>query len=192
MSHLVAAAVFDRMSTMEYSLAAEVFGQDRRLLTPDWYDFLPCRVEPGRLRSGLGLDYTPAGALGDLAAADTILITGWREPVEEPPEALLEALRAAHARGARLVSICTGAFVLAYAGLLDGRRATTHWLHARKLRRLFPRVEVDEQPLYIHDRTSGGQISTSAGSVAGLDLCLALVREDHGVAVANVIARRLV
>lgn len=192
MRHLIAVAVFDRISAFEYSLAAEILGRDRRELTEDWYEFLPCRVEPGPQRSSHGFAIEPAGTLEDMASADTLLVTGWRDPEEKPPEAWLETLRRAHAGGARVVSICTGAFVLAYAGLLDGRIVTTHWLHADTLRRLFPKVRVDEDALYLHDRSENGWISTSAGCAAGLDLCLALVREDHGLSVANAIARRMV
>lgn len=192
MRHLIASATYDGLLAFEYSLAREIFGRDRRSLVANWYEFRPCRVERGRLFSSHGLQIRPNGTLEDLATANTVLIAGWRDPLERPPEPLLEALRCAHAKGARLMSICTGAFPLAYAGLLDGRQATTHWLHADTLMRLFPRIRVEKDALYLHDTTGSGQISTSAGCAAGLDLCLAIVRQDFGLAIANSIARRMV
>lgn len=192
MKHVIAAVIYDGLLAFEYSLAREILGRDRRELVADWYEFRACGVEPGPLRSSHGFEIRPPGTLGDLATADTILIAGWREPLECPPEPLLEALRRAHARGSRLVSICTGAFALAHAGLLDGRVATTHWLHTDTLRKAFPRVRIKEDALYLHDRSGPGQISTSAGCAAGLDLCLAMIREDFGLKIANTIARRMV
>ena len=153
-----------------------------------WYDFKPCRVERGRLLTSHGLEIKPAYGVSDLVTADTVVIPGWRVPMERPKTTFIKALQTAHGNGARLVSICTGAFALAYAGLLDGRRATTHWLHADSFRRLFPAVDVTDDALYVHD----DRISTSAGSSAGLDLCLAIIREDFGIAVANTVARRMV
>ena len=187
-SHRIAAAIYNGLAGFEYGIVAEVFGLERPGLGVDWYEFLPCRVEPGPLHSNHSLEIDPPGTLADLAGADTVLIPSWRDPLERPPEPFLEAVLEAHAQGARLVTVCTGAFVLAHAGLLDGRQATTHWLHAETLRREFPEVRVDEDALYVHD----DHISTSAGSAAGLDLCLALVREDFGITVANKVARRLV
>jgi AraC family transcriptional activator FtrA len=192
MRHVIATAVYDGLLAFEYSIAREILGHDRRNLVPSWYDFQPCRIEPGRLFSSHGLEIRPPGTLQDLATADTVLIPGWREPAEPPPEPLLDALRRTHARGTRLVSICTGAFVLAHAGLLDGRTATTHWLHSETLKTLFPKVLVQEDSLYLHDTSGPGPISTSAGCAAGLDLCLAVVREDFGLTIANTIARRMV
>ena len=192
MSHVIAAAIYNGLRAFEYSIAREILGRDRRNLTPDWYSFLPCRVERGRLFSNHGLEIRPTGTLDDLVTADTVLIAGWRGPSERPPEPMLDALRQAHANGARLVSICTGAFPLAHAGLLDGRKATTHWLYSDILRKDFPRVRVEDDALYLHDQGGSGQISTSAGCAAGLDLCLAVVREDFGLTLANTIARRMV
>ena len=116
------------------------------------------------------------------------MIPGWRGTDCDVPEVVLTALRAAHSRGARLLSICSGAFVLAATGLLDGKRATTHWRYAEALRRRYPNVQVDPRVLYVDE----GQVLTSAGSAAGLDLCLHLVRRDFGANVANQVARRLV
>jgi AraC family transcriptional activator FtrA len=128
------------------------------------------------------------GGLDRLLAAGTIVIPGWQGIAAPVPASVLAALRAAHSRGARLLSICSGSFVLAATGLLDGRRATTHWRYADELRRRFPQVRVDPEVLYVDE----GQILTSAGSAAGLDLCLHLVRRDYGPVIANQVARRLV
>lgn len=124
----------------------------------------------------------------DLASADTVLIPSVRDVEQAPSDALLEAIRAADTRGARLVSICSGAFALAAAGVLDGRTATTHWIYADLLAQRYPSIDVDPAPLYVDN----GRVLTSAGCAAGLDLCLHIVRADHGVRVANDIARRLV
>ena len=113
---------------------------------------------------------------------------GWSDPDDEPSDALKEALRAAHARGARIVSLCTGAFVLAASGLLDGRRATTHWMYAERLQLRYPRVQLDPDVLYVAD----DDVMTSAGTAAGIDLCLHLVALDHGIDAAAAVARRLV
>lgn len=128
------------------------------------------------------------GGLERLDSAGTIMIPGWQGTDVPVPEPIIEALRRAHERGARLLSICSGSFVLAATGLLDGKRATTHWRHAEALHRGYPRVQVDPNVLYVDE----GQILTSAGSAAGLDLCLHLIRRDFGAEVANQVARRLV
>jgi AraC family transcriptional activator FtrA len=127
--------------------------------------------------------------LDDLKKAGTVIIPGWKdEPTNPVPVELTAALRAAHEAGVRIVSICTGAFVLAAAGLLDGKRATTHWRYAHVLQTMYPRIDVDPSVLYIDE----GQVLTSAGSAAAIDLCLHVVRKDYGAQVANHIARRLV
>ncbi|MEM7483147.1 MAG: helix-turn-helix domain-containing protein [Acidobacteriota bacterium] len=192
MGPLIAAAIYDGLPGFEYSIAWEVLGRDRRDIVDDWYEFLPCRVEDGPLHSQHGMQFEPAGSLADLARAHTVLIPGWRGAVERPPEPFLEAIRDAHAQGVRLVTICTGVFVPAHAGLLDGRTATTHWMHVEALRTAFPRIEVQDDALYVKDTAGPGPIYTSAGSAAGLDLCFALVREDFGLTVSNAIARRVV
>jgi transcriptional regulator GlxA family with amidase domain len=142
----------------------------------------------GCVRSSTGLPIATQGGLDLLRTAETIVVPGYVEIDRRPPEALLEGLRRAARRGARILSICTGAFTLAWAGLLDGRRATTHWPSCHHLARMFPRVEVDPGVLYIDD----GDVLTSAGASAGLDLCLHVIRKDHGAAVARQIARRIV
>lgn len=192
MRHRIAAAIYDGLLGFEYGVAREILGRDRTNLTPDWYEFLPCRVEPGRLFSSHGLEVQPEGELTDLARADTILISGWREPHHRPCEPFLDALVKAHHRGARLVSICTGVFPLAHSGVLNGRSATTHWLHVDELSRCFPEINVERDALYLDDDAPPASISTSAGSSAGIDLCLAVVRQDFGVRIANTIARRMV
>jgi AraC family transcriptional activator FtrA len=123
-----------------------------------------------------------------LQHAGTIVIPGWRQADEPPPQPLVRALRSAHAGGARLVSICSGVFVLAATGLLDGKRATTHWRYVDRLISRFPKIRVEPDVLYVDE----GSILTSAGSAAGIDLCLHIVRRDYGAEIANEIARRLV
>jgi proline iminopeptidase len=135
-----------------------------------------------------GLKVIADAGMGALARADTIIVPGSRDIVGSPSVAMLDALRRAHRRGARIASICAGAFILAAAGLLDGRRATAHWAHTETLSRRYPRVQVDANVLYVDD----GDIMTSAGRAAGLDLCLHIVRSDHGTEIANHVARRLV
>ena len=130
----------------------------------------------------------PSHGLDRLATADLILVVGASPPVPAPPVALVTQLRAAVQRGATVASVCTGAFVLAAAGLLDGRRATTHWMHAPLLATQYPQVTVEADRLYVED----GQILTSAGSAAAIDLCLHLIRREHGAETANSVARQMV
>jgi AraC family transcriptional activator FtrA len=184
---LVVALVYDGLCAFEFSCAAEVFGLARPELGPDWYRFETC--SRGRsVSSQYGMRMRAANGLERLHAAGTIVIPGWQGIDVPVPQAILDALRAAHARGARLLSICSGAFVLAATGLLDGRRATTHWRYAEALQRRYPAICVDPNVLYVDE----GSVLTSAGSAAGLDLCLHLVRRDYGSAIANQVARRLV
>jgi AraC family transcriptional activator FtrA len=135
-----------------------------------------------------GVIVAPTAGLRALREAGTIVIPGWRNADETPPEPVLKAIRSAHARGARLVTICSGVFVLAAAGLLDGKRATTHWRYVDRLRARFPKVRVEPDVLYVDE----GTILTSAGSAAGIDLCLHIVRRDYGADIANQVARRLI
>lgn len=185
---MVVALVYDGFCAFEFSCATEVFGLPRPELGPDWYRFETCAAAGRSVAGQYGMRMKAESGLDRLAAAGTIVIPGWRGVDEPVPEAVLNALRRAHARGARLLSICSGAFVLAAAGLLDGKRATTHWRYAEALRRLYPRINVDANVLYVDE----GSILTSAGSAAGLDLCLHVVRRDFGPAIANQVARRLV
>src|SRR3954451_8135064 len=183
----VAVAVVNGTAQFELAVTAEVFGVDRTELTPDWYDLKLCAAEPGPIRVQGGLLLETTYGVDDLVCADTVIVPAAGETAgcHEP---LLEALRAAYDNGARIASICTGAFLLAEAGLLDGRRATTHWAHAEEFARRYPAVSVDPNVLYVED----GRIYTSAGTAAGIDLCLHLVRLDLGSEIANAVARRMV
>jgi AraC family transcriptional regulator, transcriptional activator FtrA len=185
---LVVVLAYDGLCVFEFSCAAEVFGLSRPELGPDWYRFETCSLKGASVRSQYGMRIKTANGLERLAAAGTIVIPGWAGIDVPVPRAILEALRRAHARGARVLSICSGAFVLAAAGLLDGRQATTHWRYAEALQRRFPKIGIDANVLYVDE----GSVLTSAGSAAGLDLCLHLVRRDYGSKIANQIARRLV
>lgn len=184
--HLVAALVLPGATQFEFAAACEVFGEDRSDLGVDWYDFIVCTAGPGPVDLGRGFSVATEHGLEDLVAADTVVVVPARET--EIPADVLEALRRAHAGGARMVSLCTGAFVLAAAGLLDDRPATTHWLHAPELARRHPQIRIDPNVLYVDD----GDVLTSAGTAASIDLCLHLVRKDFGAEVANIVARRLV
>ncbi|MFI8513353.1 helix-turn-helix domain-containing protein [Streptomyces sp. NPDC085460] len=181
----VALAVTDGMLHFELAVAQEVFGSAPDAVGVPWYDLTVCG--PGPVPFG-PFRLAPDHGLDRLADAGTVVVPGWADVDVEPSAELVGALRAAHAAGARIVSLCTGAFVLAAAGLLDGRRATTHWAHADALAARHPEVEVDPDVLYV----DGGSVLTSAGKAAALDLCLHVVRLDHGSAVANAVARRLV
>ncbi|MER5311548.1 helix-turn-helix domain-containing protein [Streptomyces sp. NPDC002773] len=174
----VALAVTDGMLHFELSVAHEVFGDAA-------YDLVVCG--PGPVRFGR-FRLEPDAGLDQLPYADTVIVPGWADVDVDPPAELVHAVRAAHEAGARVASLCTGAFVLAAAGLLDGRRATTHWAHTDVLAARHPLVEVDPDVLYVDN----GSVLTSAGKAAAMDLCLHLVRLDHGSAHANTIARRLV
>ena len=186
--HTVAAVVNEGCLTFDLAVPCEVFGWDRSYLGVDWYDFKVVAADPPPIRTVTGFTIDTPHRLDELATADTIVIPGWSDPEVLPSAELVEALRAAHDRGARLVSICIGAFVLAEAGLLDARTATTHWAYVDRFRTRYPRVQVDPKVLYVDD----GQILTSAGTAAGMDLCLHIVRLDHGAEVANGVARMVV
>ena len=183
----VAVLAYDGLCTFEFGIAVELFGLPRPELA-DWYRFRICAAEPGPLRAIGGFAVTAEGGLAELETAGTIIVPGWRDVAAPPPADLLEALRRAHGQGARLVSICSGVFVLAATGLLDGKRATTHWRYTERLARAHPAIRIEPDVLYVDE----GQILTSAGSAAGLDLGLHLIRRDFGPAIANQVARRLV
>jgi AraC family transcriptional activator FtrA len=184
----VAALVYDGLCTFEFGIVVELFGLRRKNLDVQWYDFEVCSLERGPIRASGGILVEARRGLRSLQRAGTIVIPGWRNADEPPPPSLLGALRKAHAEGARLVSICSGVFVLAATGLLDGKRATTHWRYVDRLRSRFPRIRVEQDVLYVDE----GSILTSAGSAAGIDLGLHMVRRDYGAEIANEIARRLV
>ncbi|HVT58291.1 MAG TPA: transcriptional regulator FtrA [Thermoanaerobaculia bacterium] len=184
----VVALVYDRLSIFEFAIVVEAFGLPRPELPVDWYCFSACSLEPPPARATGGVRVSARSGLGALRTAGTVVIPGWRDPDELPPAALLDAVRRAHRRGARLMSICSGVFVLAAAGLLDGKRATTHWRYLDKLRARYPEIQIEPDVLYVDE----GDILTSAGSAAGIDLCLHLIRRDYGADIANQVARRMV
>jgi AraC family transcriptional activator FtrA len=184
----VCVLAYDGLCTFEFGICVEVFGLPRPELERPWYRFRVVAVEPGPLRATGGIRIEADAGLKALGRADIILVPGWRGMDEPVPEPLIAALRRAHKRGARIASICSGVFVLAAAGLLDGKRATTHWRYAEALQRRFPAVTVEPDVLYVDE----GGVLTSAGSAAGLDLCLHMVRRDYGAEIANQVAKRLV
>jgi transcriptional regulator GlxA family with amidase domain len=181
--HRIVALALPNVVAFDLSVPAQVFG---RYEGP--YLFEACAPRAGRVPTTTGFGVHVDRGLEALREADTVIVPGFDPPSWELPGAVLEALRAAHARGARVGSICTGAFALAAAGLLDGRRATTHWAYAERLARMYPKVEVDAGVLYVDE----GDVVTSAGVAAGIDLCLHLVRRDVGAEAANTIARQIV
>jgi len=185
---LVAALLYDGLCTFEFGIAAEIFGLSRPEMGESWYRFASCAVEDGPLRAHGGFRLTPDHGAELIDQADIIVVPGWKGAGAVVPEDLCRRLRAAHERGARLASICSGAFVLAAAGLLDGGIATTHWRYAEALRARYPEIDVDRVSLY----RSHGRIFTSAGSAAGIDLMIEIVRQDYGPEAANTVARRLV
>jgi transcriptional regulator GlxA family with amidase domain len=186
--HTVAAVIDQGALTFDFAIPCEVFGFDRSDIVDPWYEFLVVAAGDRRVRTQTGFVIEATDGLAALKRADTIIVPGWADPDIAPSPALTRALATAHARGARIASVCTGAFVLAAAGLLDGRRATTHWLYATRLQERYPCVDVDPSVLYISDE----DVMTSAGTAAGIDLCLHLVARDHGVDVAAAVARRMV
>ena len=186
--HLVVAVAYDHLCTFEFGCVVEVFALPRPELAVDWYRFAVCAAERGQIRAAGGVTMLVPRGLSMLDKADTILIPGWRDPDKLPPAALLRKIRAAYERGARLASICSGVFVLAAAGVLDGKTATTHWRYADRLAARHPAIRVRPNDLY----SVQGQVITAAGSAAGLDMMLHIVRTDHGARVANMVARRLV
>ncbi len=186
--HRVVALAYDRLCTFEFGCVVELFALPRPELRVPWYEFAVCSAERTPLRAAGGIEVSVRRPLQLLDSADTIVIPGWRDPAELPSRTLLRRLRRAFDRGARLCSICSGVFVLAAAGVLDGRRATTHWRYCAELAARYPTVRVEPNALYVDE----GQVLTSAGSAAGLDMLLHLVRRDHGAAIANRVAQRLV
>ncbi|MFD0417784.1 GlxA family transcriptional regulator [Streptomyces sp. NPDC127108] len=186
--HRVVALLQPPQSTFTLACATEVFG-DHGPAVPARYAFEVCTEHPGPVRTQAGYDLLVTAGLDALERADTVLVPGWQRPADaEVPSAVLTAIGRAHRRGARIVGICSGAFVLAAAGLLDGRRAATHWARAAELAARFPRVQVDPAVLYVDH----GDVATSAGSAAGVDLCLHLVSADQGSAYAMRVARQMV
>ncbi|WP_328721860.1 helix-turn-helix domain-containing protein [Streptomyces sp. NBC_00247] len=184
--HRVVVLVRPVQSTFELGCAVEVFGTERSGL-PQYYAFETCTETPGPVPTTAGYAISVSNGLSALQAADTVIIPGWLPVEESLSDVVRRALVRAHARGARLVTICSGVFALARTGLLDGRSATTHWARAEQLRREFPLVRVEPDRLYVDH----GDVATSAGAGAGLDLCLRLVRKDHGAPYAALLARHM-
>jgi transcriptional regulator GlxA family with amidase domain len=182
----VAVVLLDGFGMFELGVASEVFGYDRTADGFPGYVFDVCSVDGRAVRSGSGFAVQPTSDLTPLADADLVIAPAYRDgPV---PPGFGDALVAAHRRGAYVMSLCSGAFLLGEAGLLDGRRCTTHWRHAAELARRFPRADVHPNALYVED----DRVLTSAGTAAGIDLCLHLVRREHGSAMATKLARRMV
>ncbi|TPW76794.1 GlxA family transcriptional regulator [Schumannella sp. 10F1B-5-1] len=183
--HRVAVLVLDGAKPLDVGIPTQVFAN--RTSMP--YEVRVCGRAAGTVSGGDGLDYAVAHGLEVFDWADTIFVPGYRRPADaDPPADIVAALGRAHERGRRIAAISTGAFALAAAGLLDGRRATTHWHYTTVLRERYPGIDVDEDVLFVDE----GSVLTSAGAASGIDLCLHLVRRDHGVALANRVARRLV
>jgi AraC family transcriptional activator FtrA len=187
MVHRVAALAHAPQSMFELACAAEVFGLYRPGL-PEPYQFEVCAENPGPLATLAGFDMLVTNDLSALRRADTIVIPGWQTYTEPAPPAIVRALQQAHRRGTRIITICSGVFPLAQTGLLDGRRATTHWALVADLTIRFPNVQVDPDVLYVDH----GDVASSAGAGAGIDLCLHVVRVDHGAAHAAHVARHMV
>jgi len=187
-SSLVVAIAYDGLCTFEFGCAVEVFGLARPEMGQGWYRFAVAAAEKGPMRAAGGITVAADGGLDLLVEAGTIIVPGWRGADAPVPSALCNALRAAHAAGARVLSLCSGAFVLAAAGLLEGKRATTHWRYFDALAARHPNLTLVPDVLYVDE----GSVLTAAGSAAGLDLCLHLIRRDWGPQVANAVARRLV
>lgn len=184
----VAVVAFDGISPFHLSVPCLVFGEDRTAEGVHRYQLVVCGVEPGPLRTSAGFGIDVGHGLTALQRVQTIVVPSWRDDLAPVPTALLAALRAAHRRGARIVGLCLGAFVLAEAGLLDDRCATTHWALAAEFARRYPRVQLKPEVLYVED----GLVLTSAGTAAGIDCCLHLLRQQHGAEAANRAARRMV
>ena len=184
----VAVLAYEGVSTFGLGVTAEIFGCDRSTEGLPSYEYTVTAAAPGVIRTDVGLPIVVEAGLDRLSAADLGIVVCWDQTDVLPPESVCAALRAITERGGRVLSQCTGAFVLAAAGLLDGRRATTHWKWADELASRYPAVDVNPDVLYVAD----GPVITSAGTAAGIDACLHLVRLEHGAAVANAVARRMV
>lgn len=184
----IAVIAFHGISPFHLSVPCAVFGEDRSQTGLPRFQLLVCAAEDGPLRTSAGFSIDTRYNLKHLAQAATIIVPSWRDPREAAPAPLLAALRRAHKRGARIVGLCLGAFVLAQAGLLDGQPATTHWLWTEEFARSYPHIHVQPDVLYV----DAGTILTSAGTAAGIDCCLHLLRRQYGVEAANHVARRMV
>jgi AraC family transcriptional regulator, transcriptional activator FtrA len=184
----VVAVAYDRLCAFEFGIAAELFGLARPELGVPWYEFRVVSAANGPIRTTGGIELRASTNLRHVRDAGLVVLPGWKDKDEVPPPALLRALRTAHDNGARIMSICSGAYVLAATGLLDGLQATTHWRYTEHFAAMYPNVSVQPDVLYVDN----GQTLTSAGSAAGIDLGLHIIRRDYGSAVAAEVARRLV
>jgi AraC family transcriptional activator FtrA len=188
----VVCLAYDGLCSFEFGVAHEIFGLPRPEMGPHWYRFRVCAAEPDAagetMRSDAGLTFSVGRGLGALRSADLIVVPGWRGVDAPVPRQLMSALRTAYRRGARVMSLCSGIAVLAAAGLLSQRRATTHWRYAEAIAARYPDIMLQPDVLYVDE----GQVLTAAGSAAGIDLCLHVVRRDFGPEAANSVARRLV
>jgi AraC family transcriptional activator FtrA len=186
--HRVVAICLDGLIAFDLTAATQVFIAASTAAGTPLYEVACCTPDGAPVATASGFDLVPGHGLDVVAEADTVLLPGYFDIFEPPPAAVTAALQAAAARGTRALSVCTGAFALAHAGLLDGRRATTHWAQAEHLAALFPQVEVDPAALYV----DAGEVMTSAGLSAGIDLALHVVRRDFGAAAGERVARRMV
>jgi AraC family transcriptional regulator, transcriptional activator FtrA len=182
--HTVALATAGQLLHFELGIAYEIFGNPP-VGVDEWYDVQLCGPRTAQVGPFL---VNPSNGLDELAHADTVVVPALSDPDQPPPADLVDAVRAAHEAGARIASLCTGAFVLGAAGLLADRRATTHWAHTTALQQRYPEAIVDPDVLY----TDNGNVLTAAGKAAAVDLCLHLIHLDHGATIANTVARRLV
>ncbi|MDD1964594.1 helix-turn-helix domain-containing protein [Pseudomonas putida] len=184
----VCVIAFNGISPFHLSVPCLVFGKDRRVGDSPWFKLAVCAGEDGVLMTNAGFAIQCDHGLDQVSRADIVVVPSWRDVNARPPDAILDALNAAHARGALVVGLCLGAFVLAHAGLLNGKQATTHWAWAAQLAQDFPQIDVDAKVLYVEQ----DQVLTSAGVAAGLDCCIHIVRRAYGREIANTLARRLV
>jgi transcriptional regulator GlxA family with amidase domain len=183
----VSALVLDRVAVFEFGVICEVFGIDRETDGVPNFDFRVCGPVAGQpLRTSVGAQLIPEHGLDSLVGADLVAIPA--RPIGGYPAEAVEAVRAAADAGSTILTVCSGAFVAGAAGLLDGRRCTTHWMHADELQRMYPTAKVDRNVLFVDE----GKLITSAGTAAGIDACLHLVRRELGSVVTNTIARRMV
>ena len=184
----IAVIAFDGISPFHLSIPCAIFGQDRRGTGAPKFDVRVCAIEPGPLATSAGFTLITRYGLAELKNVDTIIVPSWRDTKEVPPAALLDALRTAYQRGVCLVGLCLGSFVLASAGVLNGRPATTHWQFVEEFAQRYPLIRVNSQVLYVDDE----DVLTSAGVAAGIDCCLHLLRKWCGARVAGQVARRMV
>ena len=185
---IIAAIAFDGISPFHLSVPCLVFGADRTRLGLPRFDFRVCAVEEGAIRTDAGLSISVPHGLSALDDADIVIVPSWKDLEAPLPAVLTDALTRAHRRGALIVGLCLGTFAIAAAGLLAGRRATTHWAYTDQLQALHPDILLDADVLYVDD----GDIVTSAGVAAGLDCCLHIVRARYGAEIALRLARHIV